>query len=82
MKFKTSYLLLTLLLVLASSQAFSEEQCNEFTFDATSSINIDKNASIHWDFGDGTTSNKTVVSHTYKKSGKYKAIFYIHLSIV
>jgi PKD repeat protein len=47
-------------------------RCNEFTFDATGSYAPEnKNISFQWDFGDETTSNKPVVTHTYQESGDY-----------
>src|SRR3989339_1273019 len=47
-------------------------QCNQFTFDASSSYDPDnENIDFLWDFGDGKTSTKPIVSHTYSKSGIY-----------
>jgi PKD repeat protein len=47
-------------------------RCNQFTFDATKSHDIDKQKlSVLWDFGDGTTSDKPVVTKTYEKPGDY-----------
>lgn len=47
-------------------------QCNQFTFDASSSYDPDnENIEFSWDFGDGEVSKKPVVSHTYNKSGIY-----------
>lgn len=47
-------------------------KCNQFTFDATKSHDIDRDKlSILWDFGDGTTSDKPVVTKTYEKPGSY-----------
>ena len=47
-------------------------QCNQFTFDASSSYDPDnENLKFSWDFGDGETSNKPVVTHIYSKSGLY-----------
>ncbi len=53
----------------------SESKCNEFTFDATSSYDPDNQAlSFLWDFGDGTTSDKPVVTHTFENGGDYNVI--------
>lgn len=47
-------------------------RCNSFTFDATRSYDVDhQKLSILWDFGDGTTSDKPVVTKTYEKAGDY-----------
>lgn len=48
------------------------DKCNNFTFDATKSraYGGDK-LNYHWDFGDGTTSDEAVVTHTYQKAGNY-----------
>lgn len=49
-----------------------ETKCNKFTFDATSSYDVDdQELSYLWDFGDGTTSTEPVVTHTYDKAGEY-----------
>jgi PKD repeat protein len=56
-----------------STATYSSPRCNEFTFDATGSSDPDdENMSYLWEFGDGTTSNEAVVSHTYQKSGDYE----------
>ncbi|MCM8783484.1 MAG: PKD domain-containing protein [Candidatus Omnitrophica bacterium] len=47
--------------------------CDTFTFDATASYDPGKRKlSYLWDFGDGETSEKPIVTHTYKKSGTYR----------
>lgn len=47
-------------------------KCNQFTFDATKSYDIDKQKlSVTWDFGDGTTSDQPTVTHVYEKAGDY-----------
>ena len=47
-------------------------RCNSFTFDATKSYDVDRQKlSILWDFGDGTTSDKPVITKTYDKAGDY-----------
>lgn len=48
------------------------DKCNDFTFDATKSraYGGDK-LNYHWDFGDGTTSDKPVVTHRFEKAGNY-----------
>ena len=49
-----------------------DTKCNKFTFDATSSYDVDKQKlSYMWDFGDGTTSTEPVVTHIYDKAGEY-----------
>ena len=49
-----------------------EMKCNKFTFDATSSYDVDKQSlSYLWDFGDGETSTEPVVTHIYEKGGEY-----------
>ncbi len=49
-----------------------ELACRTFTFDATKSYDPDNQAlSFHWDFGDGTTSNKPVVTHIFPGPGEY-----------
>ena len=73
------------LMVAAVSVGFAEEQepltsvrCNQFTFDATGSYDPDnEDISFRWDFGDGTTSQDPVVTHTYKKSGDYTVVLTI-----
>ncbi|HTL70378.1 MAG TPA: PKD domain-containing protein [Candidatus Eisenbacteria bacterium] len=48
-------------------------RCNCFTFDATKSHDVDgQKLSVLWDLGDGTTSDKPVVTHCYEKAGDYK----------
>jgi len=48
------------------------EKCNCFTFDATKSYELDGGRlSVMWDFGDGQTSDQSVVQHCYDKSGTY-----------
>jgi large repetitive protein len=47
-------------------------KCNKFTFDATSSYDLDKQKlSFLWNFGDGNTSTEPVVTHIYEKGGEY-----------
>ncbi len=47
-------------------------KCNKFTFDATSSYDIDKQKlSFLWNFGDGETSTEPIVTHIYEKGGEY-----------
>ena len=47
-------------------------KCNQYTFDATKSHDIDRQKlSVMWDFGDGTTSDQPVVTKTYDKAGDY-----------
>jgi large repetitive protein len=46
--------------------------CNKFTFDATESYDItNRPLSFEWDFGDGNTSTKPIVTHVYEKGGNY-----------
>lgn len=46
--------------------------CNTFTFDASKSYDPDNSAlSYRWDFGDGTASTESIVTHQYQKSGDY-----------
>jgi large repetitive protein len=48
-------------------------RCNQFTFDATKSYDVDKDKlSVMWDFGDGQTSDKPVVNHVYEQAGEYR----------
>jgi large repetitive protein len=50
----------------------SELKCNKFTFDATSSYDVDnQKLSYLWNFGDGQTSTEPVVTHIYDKGGEY-----------
>ncbi len=50
-------------------------ECRRFKFDATESYDPDKEElTYHWDFGDGTTSTKPVVIHTFKEGGEYAVI--------
>jgi PKD repeat protein len=43
-----------------------------FTFDASGSTDPDnEDISFFWDFGDGNTSTKPIISHTYSESGVY-----------
>jgi len=47
-------------------------KCNQYTFDATKSYDVDRQKlSVLWDFGDGTTSDQAVVTKTYEKAGDY-----------
>ncbi|MBF0216974.1 MAG: PKD domain-containing protein [Candidatus Omnitrophica bacterium] len=47
-------------------------KCNKYTFDATSSYDVDRQKlSYLWDFGDGQTSTEPVVTHVYAKGGEY-----------
>ncbi len=47
-------------------------KCNQYTFDATKSFDVDRQKlSVMWDFGDGTTSDQAVVTKTYEKAGDY-----------
>jgi len=49
-----------------------ELKCNKYTFDATSSYDVDKqNLSYLWDFGDGTTSTEPVITHIFERGGEY-----------
>ena len=50
----------------------SESSCSKFIFDATSSYdpNNDKLTYL-WDFGDGTTSDQSIVSHFFREAGEY-----------
>lgn len=49
-----------------------EPKCNRFTFDATNSYDPDnQELSFLWDFGDGRTSSRPVVTHIYEKGGEY-----------
>lgn len=57
---------------ITSQEPIASLQCNQFTFDASSSYDPDnENIDFLWDFGDGKTSPKSIVSHTYSKSGIY-----------
>jgi len=48
------------------------KKCNEFTFDATESYDIDKQPlTFLWEFGDGKTSKEPVITHVYEKGGQY-----------
>lgn len=47
-------------------------KCNQFTFDATKSFDVDRQKlSVLWNFGDGTTSDQPVVTKVYDKAGDY-----------
>ena len=47
-------------------------RCNCFTFDGTKSFSGNgQKLTYAWDFGDGTTSDQTVVKHCFDKSGDY-----------
>lgn len=47
-------------------------KCNQFTFDATKSFDVDRQKlAVLWDFGDGTTSDQPVVTKVYEKAGDY-----------
>ncbi len=49
--------------------------CDEFTFDGTSSFDPDDQAlTYHWDFGDGTTSDEPIVIHQFPKGGDFNVI--------
>lgn len=55
-----------------SSKEAELKTCNTFTFDGTSSYDVDKqNLTYAWDFGDGTMSADPVSTHTYFKGGTY-----------
>ncbi len=61
-----------------SSQPITSLKCNEFTFDASSSYDPDKEEiSFFWNFGDGNTSTQPVATHVYEKSGDYKVVLSI-----
>src|SRR4030042_7390 len=50
----------------------SGNNCNSFTFDASGSYDPDQQGlSFLWNFGDGTSSNEPVVTHTFEKAGQY-----------
>jgi PKD repeat protein/uncharacterized protein (UPF0548 family) len=50
-------------------------ECNEFTFDATSSFDSDNMAlSYHWDFGDGNVSDQPIATHRFKQGGDFNVI--------
>jgi PKD repeat protein len=50
----------------------SELRCNQYTFDATASYDMDKQALTYlWNFGDGQTSTEPVVTHVFEKGGEY-----------
>ena len=54
-----------------------EKACcgTEVTFDASSTTDdTPGNISYCWNFGDGTTGDGKVVTHTYNKSGSYKVV--------
>ena len=47
-------------------------RCNCFTFDGTKSYSGNgQKLTYAWDFGDGTTSDQTVVKHCFDKAGEY-----------
>jgi large repetitive protein len=47
-------------------------KCNQYTFDATKSFDVDRQKlSVLWNFGDGTTSDQPVVTKVYDKAGDY-----------
>lgn len=49
----------------------------KFTFDATDSVNVDGsggNLSYSWNFGDGTTSSQSKVTHTYDEHATYTVL--------
>ncbi|MFA5363039.1 MAG: PKD domain-containing protein [Candidatus Omnitrophota bacterium] len=49
-----------------------ESKCNRYTFDATKSYDPNnEKLSYAWDFGDGTASDKPVVTHVFEKGGEY-----------
>lgn len=61
-----------------AQKSITSPQCNQFTFDSTSSYDPDnEDISVFWDFGDGVQSREAVVEHTYKKSG----LFTVQLTI-
>lgn len=56
----------------AATSSISGFQCNTFTFDATNSILPEnREVSYQWNFGDGTTSQEPIITHTYEQSGDY-----------
>lgn len=75
----TLYLIITLLIVLPlpafaqqTNEPLTSLRCNEFTFDATGSYDLDnENITYSWDFGDGIISNEAAITHVYDKSGDY-----------
>jgi len=55
-----------------SYSAAGGDKCNDYTFDGTrSSAMGSQKLNYNWDFGDGTTSDKAVVTHHYEKAGEY-----------
>jgi len=59
-------------LVMCSYVAAGGDKCNDYTFDGTrSSAMGNQKLNYHWDFGDGNTSDKAVVTHHYEKAGDY-----------
>jgi len=47
-------------------------KCNIFTFDASSSYDVNNRPlSFHWDFGDGHSNTESVVTHIYERGGEY-----------
>jgi len=59
-------------LVLCSYAAAGGGKCNDYTFDGTRSrAQGYEKLNYHWDFGDGSTSDKPIVTHHYEKAGEY-----------
>ena len=58
-----------------SNEPITTERCNQFTFDASGSYDPDSQSINYlWDFGDGSSSTKDVITHTYDHSGDYTVI--------
>ena len=51
--------------------SYTRDSWNTFTF---TTLALQEGASIHWDFGDGVTSSKNTVTHTYGAPGSYPVI--------
>ncbi len=51
----------------------SDNQCEEFTFDAYGFVDSNnKNIVFNWDFNDDTTSQQSIVQHSYADPGEYQ----------
>jgi FOG: PKD repeat len=58
--------------VLCGYVSAGSDKCNDYTFDGTrSSAMGGQSLNYLWDFGDGTTGDKPVMTHHYEKAGEY-----------
>ena len=64
--------------VAVSNGPYNANTGQEITFDASSSYDSDGSISKYrWDFGDETTSNSKIATHTYTEEGEYTVILTI-----